>query len=215
VAPLRLVVWSDYLCPWCYNASVRLTKLQQEFGNALEVEWRAFLLRPEPRTRGDREAELHRFVRYTQSWLRPASEPDAGNFRVWESGEGPPSHSVPAHLAAKAALRLGREAFAALHPLLLRAYFAENRDISARPTLDALWREAGLPAADFAACDDPALLRTVRAEHADALEQGATGVPAAKLADQDAILLGALPLETYRRWVLRHLEREPDGLGAA
>ncbi len=211
----RLVVWSDYLCPWCYNASVRLSRLQQELGAALEIEWRAFLLRPEPRPAADREAELHRFVRYTQSWLRPAAEPDAGTFRVWESSEGPPSHSVPAHLAAKAARRLGPAAFAALHPLLLRAYFAESRDISARPTLEALWGEAGLPAADFAACDDPALLREVRAEHADALERGANGVPAAQLAGQDAVLVGALPLETYRRWVVRHLEREPDGVGAA
>jgi predicted DsbA family dithiol-disulfide isomerase len=214
VRPVRLVVWSDYLCPWCYNASVRLTKLQHELAGALEIEWRAFLLRPQPRAAGDREAELHRFARYTQSWLRPAAEPDAGSFRVWESGEGPPSHSVPAHLAAKAARRLGPEAFAALHPRLLRAYFAESRDISARPVLEALWRESGLPPEAFAACDDPSLLRQVLAEHADAVEQGASGVPAAKLAGQDAVLVGALPLETYRRWVVRQLRAEPDAVGA-
>ena len=210
---LRLVVWSDYLCPWCYNASVRLARLADEFGDSLEIEWRAYLLRPRPRPAGAGDEEqlrfVHeeqlRFVRYTQSWLRPAAEPDAGRFRVWESGEPAPSHSVPAQLAAKAARRISAGAFAALHPRLLRAYFEENRDISARATLAAIWSEAGLPAEAFAAIDDPALLRETLAEHAEALEQGVTGVPAAQLAGQDALLLGALPLETYRRWITRNL----------
>jgi predicted DsbA family dithiol-disulfide isomerase len=204
--PLRLVVWSDYLCPWCYNASVRLTRLAEEFGDALEIKWRAYLLRPQPRPRGDGDEELLRFVRYTQSWLRPAAEPDSGRFRVWESGEGPPSHSVPAQLAARAARRVSGDAFRALHARLLRAYFEENRDISARSTLEALWSELGLPPAAFTAVDDPALLRETLAEHSAALEEGVTGVPAAKLAGQDALLVGALPLETYRRWIARNLD---------
>ena len=28
-APVRLDVFSDYLCPWCYNAAVRLRDVQQ------------------------------------------------------------------------------------------------------------------------------------------------------------------------------------------
>jgi predicted DsbA family dithiol-disulfide isomerase len=210
MAALRLVVWSDYLCPWCYNASERLARLEAELAGELEIEWRAYLLRPEPRPAG--AAEFERFVRYTESWRRPAAEPEGGTFRVWESDEGPPSHSVPAHLAAKAARRLGRDAFAALHPRLLRAYFAENRDISARATLRSLWGEAGLPSEAFAAVDDPALLRETLADHADALDQGVTGVPAARLLGQDALLVGALPLETYRRWMARNL---PGAAGRA
>jgi predicted DsbA family dithiol-disulfide isomerase len=120
---------------------------------------------------------------------------------------------VPAHLAAKAARRLGPEAFRALHGRLLRAYFSENRDVSERATLEALWREVDLAPGEFAAVDDPALLREVLSEHADALEQGVTGVPAARLAGQDAVLLGALPLETYRRWLQRHQAAEADALG--
>jgi predicted DsbA family dithiol-disulfide isomerase len=208
VASLRLVVWSDYLCPWCYNASVRLERLEQELAGALEVEWRAHLLRPRPRTQVDPDEALLRFVRYTQSWLRPAAEPDAGSFRVWEGSAGPPSSSVPPHLAAKAARRLGRDAFRALHPRLLRAYFAENRDISDRAVLVAVWAEAGLPPGAFEAVDDPTLLSQVLEEHAGGLEEGVTGVPAARLEGQEAVLVGALPLETYRRWVLRNLPGE-------
>ena len=197
--PVRLVVWSDYLCPWCYNAAHRLALLERELGEALELEWRAFLLRPQP----GRSRDLVEFVRYTQSWLRPAAEGDAPRFRVWETGEGPPSHSVPPQLAAKAAARLGADAFRALHAGLLRAYFEENRDISSAHTLRALWREVGLEEAAFAAAADPALLEETVGEHREALERGMTGVPAVAVQGHDGFVMGAQPLPVYRRWVQR------------
>ena len=94
-----LIAWSDYLCPWCYNAAVRLWRLEDEFGDRVSIEWRPFLLRPHP----DPGRTLEKFRAYTASWARPAAEPDGGTFRVWATEEGPPSHSVPPHLVAKAA----------------------------------------------------------------------------------------------------------------
>ena len=197
--PVRLVVYSDYLCPWCYLAEHRLERLKGELGELVELEWRSFLLRPRPEPGRD----LERFMRYTQSWLRPAAEPDAPVFRVWESTEGPPTHSVPAHLAAKAAAALGPEAFAALHRRLLRAYFEQSRDISRVDTLRALWNEAELPEAGFAACFAPELLEQTLAEHNEAVSLGITGVPALRVAGTDAFVTGAQPLATVRRWIDR------------
>ena len=195
----RLVVYSDYLCPWCYLAEHRLRALQLELGDALELHWRSFLLRPRP----DASRDLERFMKYTQSWLRPAGEPDAPVFRVWEGSEGPPSHSVPPHLVAKAAAQLGAAAFEAVHGRLLRAYFEESRDISRPQTLRAIWSEAGLPAPEFERSSDEALLRQTVAEHREAAELGITGVPAVRVAETDAFVLGAQPLAVYRRWVER------------
>ena len=194
-----LIVYSDYLCPWCYLAEHRLRMLQAEVGPALSLEWRSFLLRPRPEPGRD----LERFVRYTQSWLRPAAEPDAPRFRVWESTAGPPSHSVPPHLVAKAAAELGPEAFDAMHERLLRAYFEDSRDISRVETLQAIWQEAGLPAAEFARSAAPELLRRTAAEHQEATELGVTGVPTVRVANTDAFVVGAQPLAVYRRWVER------------
>jgi predicted DsbA family dithiol-disulfide isomerase len=196
---VELIVYSDYLCPWCYLAEHRLGLLQRELGDALALEWRSFLLRPRP----EPGRELEKFMRYTQSWLRPAAEPDAPVFRVWESSEGPPSHSVPAHLAAKAAAALGPEAFAALHARLLRGYFEQSRDISSAETLRAIWSEAGLPEAGFAGCFDERLVEQTLAEHNEAVSLGITGVPAVRVAGTDAFVLGAQPLATYRRWLER------------
>lgn len=199
--PLRLVVWSDYLCPWCYNATVRLRRLEAEFAGRIVLEWRSYLLRPHP----DPHRTPEQFRAYTKSWLRPAADPDGGTFRVWATEAGPPTHSVPPHLVAKAAAILGRPAFDAVHDRLLYAYFAENRDITHPETLAAIWREAGLAADDLALAADPELLRLTIDQHNEAIRLGVNGVPAVRMAGNDVPITGALPLEAYRRWVERAL----------
>jgi predicted DsbA family dithiol-disulfide isomerase len=213
VTPVRLVVHSDYLCPWCYNASVRLRRLEREFDGEVEVEWRAYLLRPRPRAEtGDADRTLEKFVRYTQSWMRAAAEPEAGRFRVWETTEGPPSWSMPPHVVAKAAARHGRAAFGRVHERLLDAYFGENRDITAAENVAAIWADADLPADELPKSDDEALVAAVWGEYREAVERGMTGVPAVHVAGQDPFLIGAQPYELYERWVTRQLEaRVADG----
>lgn len=206
VEPIRLVAYSDYLCPWCYNAAVRLQRLEDEVPG-VTVEWRSYLLRPRP----SRGRDLEKFRAYTQSWLRPAAEDDAGVFRVWEGDAGPPSHSMPAQVAAKAAARLGPREFRSLHDRLFPAYFRDNRDISDAETLRALWVEAELPEAALSELGDPELRRDVLAEHEEALVHGANGVPSVRLANSDAVITGALPLATYVRWVERERARRADG----
>jgi len=199
---LRLIVWSDYLCPWCYNGSVRLKTLRERYAGKVELEFRSFLLRP--REGGNRD--LEKFRRYTQSWRKVAADEPAGEFRVWQGDAGPPSHSVPAHLVAKAAASLGPEAFERMHDRLLHAYFAENRDISDDATLKALWQDVGLEDAAFERRQDPALRERVLAEHESALQAGVNGVPAVMIDGQDVPLTGALPIEMFERWIQRNLE---------
>jgi predicted DsbA family dithiol-disulfide isomerase len=205
---VRLEVFSDYLCPWCHLASHRLKQVEAENAGAVTLEWKSYLLRPQP----DEGRDLLEFVRYTRGWLRPAAEPDAPLFRVWESTEGPPTHSIPAHVVARAARRHGEQAGRAMHERLLRAYFEESRDISREPTLRALWAELGLPAEAFEACRDPELLRETARDHNEAVELGITGVPTVRVAGADAFVMGAQPLVTYRRWVARL--RAQQGAGA-
>jgi predicted DsbA family dithiol-disulfide isomerase len=196
---MRLIAYSDYLCPWCYNASVRLLRVQDEMEGALEIVFKSFLLRPEP----NEKRSLEKFRAYTESWLRPAAEPDAGEFRVWQGDAGPPSHSVPPHLVAKAAAAIDRGAFRRLHERLLHAYFAENRDISSGDTLVELWADADLPREEFARVADPEHLQAVIDEHNEAIRLGVNGVPAARMEGNEACVTGALPIETLRRWVQR------------
>src|SRR3569832_1096508 len=45
---LRIDIWSDYVCPFCYLELTAVSRLQQEYGRRLQIVWRAFELRPEP-----------------------------------------------------------------------------------------------------------------------------------------------------------------------
>jgi predicted DsbA family dithiol-disulfide isomerase len=193
----RLIAYSDYLCPWCLVAAVRLRKLQQEV-DGVEVEWRSFLLRPEPPSY---PRNFEEFRRYTQSWQKPAAEePDAG-FVPWSSDEGPPTWSVPPHRVAKAAARIDRAAGEALHDSLFDAYFRRSRDITDDRVLLDLWRRAGLDPARFDEREDPELLRLIGEDYEEALAHGASGAPAVRMDGAWGVLMGAQPLAVYRRWV--------------
>jgi predicted DsbA family dithiol-disulfide isomerase len=204
MSSLDVVVYSDFLCPWCWNAAARLGAVEAQLGGALRVEWRSYLLRPHPRPRTP-EA-LEKFRAYTQGWQRVAEDEPRAPFQTWQGDAGPPTHSVPSHQVAKAAAALGTEAGRRMRERLFRAYFVESRDISEDETLRALWREAGLADGDFARREDPALTRQIHAEHDEAQVRGATGVPAVRLAGQDFVLVGAQPEATYLRWFRRALE---------
>ena len=54
---------------------------------------------------------------------------------------------------------------------------------------------------------------TGRTEHAEAVELGATGVPAVRLAGNSAVIVGAQPTELYRRWIERSLARADAARG--
>ena len=95
-----------------------------------------------------------------------------------------------------------------MHARLLRAYFEESRDITDRDTQLALWREVGLAESAIAVADEPATRERVIAEHRDALAHGANGVPSVMMVGNDVPTMGAMPFETYRRWIARSLGRE-------
>lgn len=78
-------------------------------------------------------------------------------------------------------------------------------------TLRELWLEIGLPEEAFAAHEDPAFVEEIIAEHNEALTVGATGVPAARMADSDMAIVGAQPIEIYRRWIERKLASQAAG----
>jgi predicted DsbA family dithiol-disulfide isomerase len=198
---VHFIAYSDYLCPWCWNASRRLEALVDEYQGRVEIEWRSYLLRPEEK----RGRDLEKFRRYTKSWMRPGAEPDAGPFQVWSSDEGPPTHSLPPHQVAKAAARVSREAFRKIHDRLLTAYFAENRDISSFKVLRSIWDAEDLPgeAFDVAYADD--VRDQIFREFDEARELGATGVPALRRADNHAVIVGAHPEALYRRWIEKSL----------
>lgn len=174
-------------------------------GEAIEVEWKSFLLRTEPKT-----SSLEKFTRYTESWQRPAEmEPKAKFTTPWASGANPPSSSFPAQMAWKASAHFGNDTQARYHHALLDAYFVQNRDISSGPELAAIAEECGIDKAsfvDYFTEHHDELRNVVAAEHNDAMSRGITAAPTMVLAGLFPVP-GAQDVETYERLVNRVIER--------
>ncbi|HEX5097268.1 MAG TPA: DsbA family protein [Acidimicrobiia bacterium] len=188
------------LCPWCYVAAVRIRRVEAEAGDALRVEWRSFMLRPQPEARS-----LEKFRRYARSWARPAAaEPDAA-FNLWSSDAAPPSHSLPPLVATKVAASFGDDAFAKYHHALFRAYFVDNRTVSDSSVLREVAAGVGLDGAEFATRferDNGEYAAAVVADHRAALAEGIAAVPSL-MVDHEHVLTGALATDAYRRIVAR------------
>jgi len=198
--PVRFTVWSDFLCPWCYVVALRLDAVRRESGDALEIEWRSFLLRPEPEPR-----PLDRFRRYTESWSRSAEAEPAAGFHVWHDDTPPPSHSRPPAVAGKVALSFGPDAFDRFHLALMRAYFAHNRTISDRDVVLDVAETVGLDPRAFAMrleTDGERLEADVVAEHRAALARGIAAVPTVVI-DDEHVLTGAMRADQYSKVVSR------------
>ena len=180
---------------------MRLRRLELELAGRIEIVWKSYLLRPTP----DVARDVEEFRVYTRGWARPAAEPDSGTFRPWQTDAPPPSHSVPPQRVARAAAALDRASFDALHERLFHAYFAENRDISDRVTLRSLWQDVGLPHERFEQSDDPAIREAVLADHREAVDLGVHGVPAVRIEPNLVAVIGAQPLDVYRRWFGKQL----------
>ena len=197
---VRLDVFSDYLCPWCYNAAVRVAEVEREYGDRVRVHWRAFPLIPDQQ-RGRRVSEKMREGR-----RRVAAEEPRARFVTPDLDAALPSSSVPAQTAAKCAALQGAEAFARFHDGLFLAQFSDNLDISRRDVLRALAARCGLDVdrfeADFVAGEAYEAVLHDCAEGAGWF--GVSALPTV-IFDEKLSLVGAVPTERYRLlidWIL-------------
>ena len=113
--PIKIVVYFDYLSPWCYIAAVRLRKLEEEYGNKIDISWSSYPLVVQEVP--NRLISPHS----VESRRRAALEEDKIRFSPWNPDKPYPASSMPALRAAKCAQLQGEEAFQRFHIALFRA----------------------------------------------------------------------------------------------
>ncbi|MFQ5896327.1 MAG: DsbA family protein, partial [Nitrospinota bacterium] len=147
--------------------------MKEHYGDRVRVEHRSFLLRPEP----DPGRTFNDYRR--RHWALAGAQPEAGEFRLWESGEEFPKCSLPSAEAGKCAQAQGEEAWDRYHMALLRAHFWENRNIDEPSVLVEVAERVGLDAERFR--EDLASGRPreqALREHWEAVARyGITGIP--------------------------------------
>ena len=199
---MRIDIWSDVVCPWCWIGKHRLRKALEAEGVDAEIHWHAFQLDPEA---GDtpvplREAYAGKFggearasqvLAQTQATGRAEGLPfdfDRGQVRV---GTG------KAHRLMWLAAREGDPD--AVGEALFRAHFAEGRNLADLDTLVAAGRAGGLDEARvraFFAGDEGRA--EVQAQLDEARDLGVQAVPTFVI-DQRLLVQGAQPPDVFRQ----------------
>jgi len=192
---VRVTVWSDYCCPWCYLALDRLDLLA-ELDVALEV--LPFELHPEIPPEGHR----HRAGgRTSAAYARVAAECATAGLPFDPPDTTPNTAMVLG--VAEAVRRTDPAAFPDLHRRLFRARFAEGADLGDPHVVDGLVADAGGdPATARAWREDGRAEAAVAEARVAALEVGVTATPAFRF-DTGLFVTGVHPRETLERWVTR------------
>lgn len=199
---MRIEVYSDIACPWCYLGERRLERALKRFPGRADVEvvFRPFQLDP---TLPDRAVPLLEDLE-----RKFGSNAKAMTERITETGSSEGidfdwTHALAVNtLTAHRLLRLAEREYGAavqrdLAGKLFEAHFEEGADISDPGELTALAVECGLDAKRVAAylASDEGVAET-KAEIATAHDLGVTAVPTFIIDEQYAVQ-GAQPPEIF------------------
>ncbi|MFG2431137.1 DsbA family oxidoreductase [Streptomyces sp. NPDC048590] len=182
---MRVEIWSDIACPWCYVGKARFEKGLAAFGHRDEVEvvHRSFELDP-GRAKGDTELVIDMLAQKygrTPEEARGMEANVAANAHAEGLGyrtEGRDhGNTFDIHRLLHLAKARGRQD--QLLTLVYRANFAEERSVFDEAVLADLAVEAGLDADEARAvlADPAAYADDVRADEREAAELGANAVP--------------------------------------
>lgn len=194
-APIRIDVWSDYVCPFCYLELPPIRRLQEQYAGQVEVLWRAFELRPAPKPTLDPDGDyLH------TTWNRSVYPMAAERGMRLELPPVQPRSRL-AFEAVAHAREQGR--FDAMHEALFRAFFEDGRDIGDPKVLGDIAIECGLDRQRLAeALDSGCHTAAVHADQQLAYSLGVAGVPIMVFRPAGAgwerafAVSGAVPYET-------------------
>ncbi len=206
---MRIDVWSDVVCPWCYIGKRRLEEALATSGEQAEVVYHSFQLDPEATSDDPRDLATRLGEKYGRGreWGLQANEHVTGvarevgldfNFAIAKS-----ANTVDAHRLLHLARELGSsgevpaDTQARLKERLLKAYFTEGLPVGDHAILTQLATETGLPADRVAeVLASTAYEQDVAADQAQALAYGANGVPFFVI-DEKYGVSGAQPTEVF------------------
>ncbi|MEJ2479743.1 MAG: DsbA family protein [Acidihalobacter sp.] len=173
---LRISVFMDYVCPFCFIGSGRLMRLEDTYD--LRVNWCFVEIHPDTPIGGIAPDELD----YSEGHWATLNASLAA-LAAADGLELAPRRLVPntrhALRMAETAKDLGREPFYRLHRALLQAYFIDGRDIGDDVVLRTIAADCGLPTdlPDQAWGENPTVDARFDRYRAFAAAAGVSGVP--------------------------------------
>ncbi|MGH7780123.1 MAG: DsbA family oxidoreductase [Candidatus Binataceae bacterium] len=204
--PLKILMFSDFICPFCYIGFEVIRRLQPEFD--LDLEWRGFQIHPDWPAEGMPIEKLRTPTEMDarqSAWKRIQAMAEAENLPI-----KPPSvftNSRAALLGCEYAREKGRSG--EFEARVYRAYFVDGENIGDEKVLARCAADAGLDAADFAtAIWSPRYDLRLKNNTLMASQRQVTGVPTFFIGE--FAMVGAQSTETTRMLLKRVRERMPE-----
>lgn len=204
---LRIDIWSDIACPWCYVGKRRLEAALGQFADrdAVEIVWRAFELDPSAPRKIDQSISYAE--RLGRKYGTSAAQAQAMMDRMTNIARGDgldfhferiqPGNTFDAHRVLHLAEEKGQQD--ALKERYLRGYLCEGEAIGDPETLVRMAAEVGLDAEEVrGTLASETYAREVRADEQEARANGITGVPFFVIGGRYAVS-GAQPVELLLR----------------
>jgi predicted DsbA family dithiol-disulfide isomerase len=196
---MKITVYYDYICPFCFIGTRRIEILAKEF-NIENVEWKGIEIHPEIPPQGIKRAKTLRLKQTLQN--------------ISEMGE---EDNVPIKLPEKVAnSRLALEAsefaktrgkFTEFHTSIYEAYFQGGENIGSRNTILKIGGRSGLKIRELEECLNGRTFRKKIEEHKQEAEKSLVlGVPTFLFGQFR--LHGVQSIETFRNIINRAIERQ-------
>lgn len=201
---MKIEIWSDVMCPFCYIGKRHLEKALEEFPEKEQVEiiWKSFQLNPNiPDQVQDNVYQYlakAKGISYDESVsMHKRVEEMASNVGLdYHFEKAVVANSFKAHRVLQLAKRSNRGD--ELKEALLHAYFTEGKDISNEHVLIELAEQVGLTAADVElALTNEAFANYVNNDIEEARQIRVQGVPFFVF-DRKYAVSGAQPVEHFK-----------------
>ena len=200
---MKVEIWSDVVCPWCYIGKRRFEAALERFDGAdtVEITWRSFQLNPDypAGAHEPHDAYLAHKLGVTPAQVEQLNE----RVVALAAAEGLDYHfetyvtvnTFDAHRVTHLAMALGLGL--PIHERFLRAQLVEGEVLDDPDTLTRLAAEVGVPEAETRrVLASDAYAAEVRADIAEARAIGVNGVPFFVL-DRRYGISGAQPAELF------------------
>jgi predicted DsbA family dithiol-disulfide isomerase len=200
---MKVEIWSDVVCPFCYIGKRKFEKALGEFAHRddVQIEWKSFQLTPDfvptagesihlslAKKKGVPEAEGRRMNDY----MTQAAKEVGLNYQF---DIAIPANTFQAHQLIHFAAHQGQQG--AMKERLFAAYYLEGRDLNELDTLLNLAAEIGLDTeAARQALEAGTYANEVRRDEYEAQQIGVRGVPFFVFEDKYAVS-GAQPSEVF------------------
>jgi len=199
---VKIVVYSDYICPFCYIGFYRVEQLKEKFD--LDVEWRPFEIHPETPKEGTELNNLpfpKEYLEMMKANVKRLADDVGVTFKLTDKLP----NSQMALYISEFARKKGK--FDEFHKLVFDAYWKDGKDIGDQTMLLSLAELIGFNRKEILEyLDSEEPFEELKKSLKDLRNYGINGVPTFIIGDR--IVVGAQPYEVFESVISKALEKD-------